>query len=251
MAPSDDRLKPASYDDFRHLASDDSLSKYERIGFPDRYRAGLEHRIAHDIIDKLPQLHGSAGLVVDIGPGCSDLPALLIDACAAHGHRLILIDAPEMLARLPDRPFIRKVAGRFPHDCANLIAEIRGTAAAVVCYSVFHYVFAEGYVFQFFDAVLQLLAPGGRAIIGDIPNVSKRRRFFASARGKAFHRDFMQTGDDPIVEFNQLDPGAIDDAALLGLVARARSMGFEAYLLPQQDDLPMANRREDLLVARP
>ena len=251
MSPSDDRRKNVTFEDFRHLASDDSLSKYERIGFPDSYRAGFEHRIFEDITAKVPQLLGPPGLVVDIGPGCSDLPGLIIDTCAARGHRLVLVDSPEMLARLPNRPFVRKVPGRFPQDCEDVIGEIRGSAAAVISYSVFHYVFAEGSVFQFFDAVLGLLAPGGAALIGDIPNLSKRRRFFASARGKAFHRDFMQTSEDPEVEFNRLDPGAIDDAALTALVSRARAMGFDTYLLPQRDELPMANRREDLLAVRP
>ena len=61
----------------------------------------------------------------------------------------------------------------------------------------------------------------------------------------------MHTTEDPVVEFNRLDPGAIDDAALVALVSRARATGFDAYLLPQRDGLPMANRREDLLVVRP
>jgi hypothetical protein len=32
---------------------------------------------------------------------------------------------------------------------------------------------------------------------------------------------------------------------------RARNQGFEAYLLPQGDGLPMANRREDILITKP
>src|SRR5207302_4489304 len=79
MSPSDDQLENVTYESFRHLASDESLSKYERIGFPDSYRAGFEHRIFEDITAKLSQLLGPPGLVVDIGPGCSDLPALLIE----------------------------------------------------------------------------------------------------------------------------------------------------------------------------
>ena len=32
---------------------------------------------------------------------------------------------------------------------------------------------------------------------------------------------------------------------------RARSAGFNSYVLPQADDLPMENRREDILIIRP
>ena len=114
-----------------------------------------------------------------------------------------------------------------------------------------HYVFAEGNVFSFIDKAIQLLAAGGELLIGDIPNTSQRKRFFDSETGIAFHRQFMGTDDKPEVVFNQLEPGEIDDAVLIGLMLRARASGCDAYVLPQRADLPMANRREDLLIRRP
>src|ERR1041385_9053553 len=101
MAKSDDHLKHVTYETFRQFATDESLSKYERIGFPDSYRAGFERRIFEDIAAKLPRLLGPPGTVIDIGPGCSDLPRFLIDHCAAVGHRLMLMDSAEMLDQLP------------------------------------------------------------------------------------------------------------------------------------------------------
>ena len=44
------------FEDFRALAQDASLSKYERIGFPDSYREGLEQCIFADILGKLGNL---------------------------------------------------------------------------------------------------------------------------------------------------------------------------------------------------
>ena len=44
------------YEDFRRLAQDDTLSKYERIGFPDNYREGHEGEIYSDIVAKLSNL---------------------------------------------------------------------------------------------------------------------------------------------------------------------------------------------------
>jgi hypothetical protein len=133
--------------------------------------------------------------------------------CRDKGHALTLIDSVEMLALLPGEP-------------CN--------------------------VFAFFDACLELLADGGQLLIGDIPNQSMRKRFFSSASGVRFHQEFTGgTGAAPAVAHNTLEPGHIDDAALLGLVLRARSAGYDAFLLPQAPDLPMANRREDLLVRKP
>jgi hypothetical protein len=99
--------------------------------------------------------------------------------------------------------------------------------------------------------MLSLLAPGGRCLVGDIPNISRRKRFFASEAGVRFHKAFMATEEAPQVEFNQLEPGQLDDAVLTGLLMRARAAGFDAWIVPQAPSLPMANRREDILVERP
>ena len=88
-------------------------------------------------------------------------------------------------------------------------------------------------------------------LIGDVPNSSKRRRFFSSANGIRFHQEFMKTKNLPEVHFNSLDRHKIDDSVILSLLSRARNQGFDAYVLPQPRDLPMASRREDLLIRRP
>ena len=118
-------------------------------------------------------------------------------------------------------------------------------------YSVLHYIFVEGNLFDFLDRSLSLLAPGGALLLGDIPNVSKRKRFFSSQAGIVHHQQFTGRNELPAVTYNQIEPGKIDDAVLLALLARCRSAGFDAYVLPQGPDLPMANRREDVLITRP
>ena len=40
-------------------------------------------------------------------------------------------------------------------------------------------------------------------------------------------------------------------SVVLSLVQRCRHFGFHAWVLPQAPELPMANRREDVLVVRP
>lgn len=235
---------------FARLAEDRSLSKYERIGFPDSYRAGFEAKIFVDICAKLPRLNERGLTVLDIGPGCSDLPTMLIDLCRAQGHRLCLVDSVQMLARLSDAPFIDKRAGLFP-KCRDALADLRGSVAVMLCYSVLHYVFVDANVFDFVDVALELLAPGGELLLGDIPNASKRRRFFASEAGIAFHRAFTGTDTKPPVDDNVTVRGALDDAVVMALLARARAAGADAYVVPQDPALPMANRREDILIRRP
>src|SRR3977135_442211 len=120
---------------FAMIASDETLSKYEKIGFPDSYRAGFETKIFADICAKLPRLNERGLTVLDIGPGCSDLPMMLIDLCRARGHRLCLVDSPQMLARLPDAPFVDKRPGLFP-KCRDALVDLRGSVAAMLSYSV-------------------------------------------------------------------------------------------------------------------
>lgn len=245
------RFADLTYEGFRELARDESLSPHEKVGFPDSYRAGKEQAILSDIRAKLSNLETSGRRVLDIGPGCSGVALGILDLCREQGHTLTLIDSAEMLALLPDESGVAKLPARFPEECPAFLGEHRGHLDAILVYSVVQYVFREGNVFAFFDACLELLADGGQLLIGDIPNQSMRKRFFSSAAGARFHQAFTGTDETPGVAHNTLEPGHIDDAALLALVLRARSAGYDAFLVPQAAGLPMANRREDLLVRRP
>lgn len=244
------RFAELTFDDFRRMAQDDSLSSYERIGFPNSYREGNEQEIFQDIVRKLPALETREKVVLDIGPGCSELPLMLIDLCERNNHQLLLVDSREMLDRLPESAGVKKIAAYYP-QCEDLFSDFAGKVDVILTYSVFHYVFAESNIWEFLDRSLSLLASGGAILIGDIPNVSKRKRFFSSDAGVKFHREFMKTDDEPDVNFNQIERRNIDDAVILSLIMRARAAGFNAYLLPQPDGLPMANRREDILIRKP
>jgi hypothetical protein len=201
-----------------------------------------------DIVAKLPALKTQGRTVVDIGPGCGGLPHMLIDLCRQASSSLLFVDSPEMLAELPDQPFIRKLPGRFPDEVP--LDEYTGVVDLVLVYSVLHYIVAAETLWAFLDRALALLGSGGSMLLGDIPNVSKRARFFSSEAGIAFHRAFM--GDDTPPNIRpQNEAAKIDDSLLLELLGRTRANGFDAYILPQAAGLPMANRREDILIVRP
>ncbi|HET9161159.1 MAG TPA: class I SAM-dependent methyltransferase [Caulobacteraceae bacterium] len=240
------------YEGFRALAQNPNLNAHEKIGFPSSYREGFEAAILADICAKLPILtQGERRTVVDIGPGCGPLAKSVVELCVQRRHRLVLVDSPEMLAHLPDVPGVTvKQPGLFPDNAVEVAKAAGRGVDALICYSVLHYIFVDSNPFDFVDRTVELLAPGGAALIGDIPNVSKRNRFFASQAGQAFHRAFTGKEEPYVVDFNAPTPGKIDDAVLMGLIQRARGGGCDAYLMPQAADLPMANRREDLLLVR-
>jgi hypothetical protein len=247
--------KPVSYDvagyeEFRFRAQDTTLSGNQRAGFPEAYRAGRSEAILADIDSKLPAFSQSGARLLDIGIGCSDLSHAIVARAAERGQQLTLIDSPEILSQLQDGPSIRKIEGPFPTCTTN--AGAFGPFDAILAYSVVQYVFAESNLNQFIDSAAMLLNEREAALlIGDIPNASMRKRFLDSDGGRAYHAAHYPGEPAPSFRFNSPEPGQIDDAVVLGVVARARACGFQAFVLPQPITLPMANRREDILIRRP
>ena len=245
------RFDNLDFEAFRALAGDSSLSRHEKVGFPDSYRQDKEEAIFRDVVTKLSNLQRHGARIIEVGPGCSQLPVMLAGRCADKGSELIWVDSAEMLALLPDAPHVRKVAGRFPQALLPQLHQLAGCVDAILAYSVVQYVFAEDNVFHFLDTCLTLLASGGELLLGDVPNQTMRKRFFASPSGVATHQRHTGRDEMPAVHFNRLEAGQMDDAVVLALLARARAQGFHAWVMPQPMDLPMANRREDILIRKP
>jgi SAM-dependent methyltransferase len=245
------RFSDLNFESFKSLALDSSLTKYQKIGFPDAYRAGQEQIIFQDITNKLSNLDKQNQHVLDIGSGCSELPYLLAKKCSAQNHVLFVMDSEEMLSQLDfgDQE-VMKISGKFPQT-PEFLDTSKNKFDVILIYSLAHYVFLDGGLTQFLDAAVSLLRPSGQLLLGDIPNVSKRKRFFASLAGVEFHKKFMQTDQAPITQAYEISENKIDDGIMLALFQRYRNFGFETYVLPLKPELVLANRREDLLIVRP
>lgn len=244
------KLTDLNFDKFRRLATDDSLSSHEKIGFFDSVRKGKTGAILTDILTKLTNMKKGQQTVVDIGCGCGDLAFALIELCQRQGHEILLVDSQEMLSHLPDGTNIVKVAAKFPQESGALSSYSKAVDVILV-YSVLHYVFKESDYLTFIDEAVKLLRPGGQLLLGDLPNLSMRNRFFASEAGIEFHQQNNQTKERPQLEQNRLEGSDIDDSIIATITARYRQAGLHSFCLPQGPDLPMANRREDVLITRP
>lgn len=240
-----------NYEIFRDMAKNQKLSLNEKIGFPDNYRQGFDDYIIEDIIKKTPVITEKKRLkVLDIGSGCSEVARKLQMLCEEREHKLFLADSQEMLDLAPNNDFITKIPGMFP-STFDMIKDVSQGVDVIICYSVFHYIFVDANVWKFLDCLMLLLNDGGQVIIGDIPNVSKRKRFFASSNGVKFHQSFMNTDGKPEVNFNCIEFGKIDDSLLTSLVLKCQSSGLDAYIVPQDEKLPFANRRDDIIIRKP
>ena len=240
-----------SYEKFKELAQNDKLNNIEKVGFPIEYRQDKEKFIFDDIITKLGIEDEKNKTILDIGCGCSNLTLMLIEYCKTNKHKLILIDSEEMLNNLPEYDFILKVKGYYPKSCEKFIENYKGKIDCIITYSVIQYVFNEQSIFDFIDTSLTLLKELGVMLIGDIPNISKRKRFFASKEGIKYHQNFTGRRERPIVKFNDIEAKNMDDSVVMSIIQRCRLSGFDSYILPQDKKLPMANRREDILIIKP
>lgn len=238
--------KELTFDDFKKMAANKDLSGSEKIGFPDSYRKGYSKVILDDIYTKLPIDKTQGKIIIDIGSGCDELTFELIEVCKKNNHTLVLIDSDEMLANIPDSKGVVKIGGKFPFG-NNEMKEYLGKADFVLCYSVIFYVFANDNLYVFLHEALDLLKAGGKFLIGDIPNIDKRDRFLESAEGKKFLANSGQIKGSTAHENRSQK---MDDSIVLTIITRLRRFGSEAYLVPQNDSLPMANRREDILVIK-
>jgi hypothetical protein len=160
------------------------------------------------------------------------------------------MDSAEMLGLIDTPSAIKKVPGKFPDAITELKPYI-ANLDLIVAYSVMQHVILDSNPFSFVDKALELLRPTGSLLLGDIPNNSKRNRYFSSERGIKAHRDYINSAEipPPLVNYPETFE-KIDDGIILGILMRYRGLGFETYLLPQSDDLPMANRREDILIIK-
>jgi len=240
------KQKELNFEDFKKLAKKKNLSLPEKIGFPTSYREGYYDAILNDIFTKLPINTTTKKIVLDIGCGCDVLAHKIIDVCKKQKHILLLNDSQEMLDNLPKDDYPKYIAGKFPLE-HPLLNKYRGKIDFILCYSVLFYVFANDNIYQFIHEAVDLLKSGGRMLVGDIPNFDKRNRFLQSEEGKTFLKNQKKIkGSTAHENLNQ----KMDDTVIFSLMMRLRKFGCETYLLPQNPDLPMANRREDILIVK-
>lgn len=238
------------YNDFELLAKNQDLSSEEQMGFKLADRRGYEDFIFQDIVSKLSLLSQKGKKILNIGCGHGKLNDLILSLAKENQHHVFCVDNSAMLENIPDYKYVTKVAGRFP-DNFNELKELSGSFDIILCYSVIQIVYNDNNVFAFVDSLLELLGLGGEVLIGDIPNISMRKRFFSTELGVAFHKEYMNTDSAPNVEHFKVEKDKIDDAIIMGIVSRARSSGFNAYVVPQGKKLKYSNRREDVLIKNP
>lgn len=240
------RFSNLTFEDFKSLAKDEKLSNNEKIGFPNEMREAQTDNIFSDICFKLPQLGEKGNTILDIGIGCGSLSQKIVSNSKNLGQILLANDSEEMLDTIDN---VIKIPGQFPKNI-DLFNKYKSKVDAIICYSVIQYVHPHDNIFLFIDAALSLLKSGGSMLIGDIPNFSMRNRLLLSPTGIKYHQKYMQTSTLPKPISYKEQGNDIDDAIIASIWMHYRLRGYNVFILPQALDLPMANRREDILICK-
>jgi 2-polyprenyl-3-methyl-5-hydroxy-6-metoxy-1,4-benzoquinol methylase len=214
-----------------------------------------QKRIVADVAAKLDLQPEDRLLEIGCGIGMLLVPlSFLVEQATGIDHRSCV----QRLQRSFCGENLRLVAGNFLD--AKVRVQERGALGfdKILCYSVLHYLSDEDEVFAVLDRALGLLEPGGRVLLGDLPNESLKERFLSSPAGRAFTKSWKKAQAKERAENGPElglpeDPRLVhfDDALVLKICADCRRRGFDAYILPQQGDLPFGHTREDLLIVRP
>lgn len=219
-----------NYEKFAERAKDPTLSKSEKIGFPNGVRDGIiEWSIFFDILSKIKNISEcKEKRIIDIGCGCGELPKILADWCKPRQHELLLIDSPEMLEALGPISWGTKLPGKFPRILdKNMI----NWADIVIAYSVLHHVYttSDEAVWVFLDGATALLDHGGELLLGDLPNLDRRAR-----------HELPETQESCF----------FTDHSLMEICRLYRRIGYDVFILPQPYYLPFYESREDILIRR-
>lgn len=241
-------MSSTSFENYTRLATavgTDNTEVSGRYGF----QASAERRIVPDVAAKLRLVVEDSLLEIGCGPGNLLVPLAQMVANATG------IDNEASLARLAVRVGTPSPIEMYSGDFLSMSLPDRRFSKVLV-YSVLQYMADAVEAAIFVRRALSLLSPGGMALIGDLPNVDKKRRFLMSPSGERLAREWQSrvsaAGGHPFDELpadNRLV--TVDDALVLGLAADGRSAGFECYVLPQPTNLPFGNTREDLLFVSP
>lgn len=234
------------YDIFGEMAEE--LDDFTKLSGRYPRQATNERRIPLDVVEKVDLAPKDACLDIGCGPGNIAIPlSFLVE-------EVVAVDNPSTIDRLKER---------FP-DAGNVNTK-RGNFLelgfdrefdTIVAYSVIQCLPNEQTIHEFVNKAAGLLAPGGRFLIGDIPNQDKKERFLESPAGKEFQRQWEQEaeqaddGDEYFEKLGDTEGVAIDDAVVLSLVAELREQGFHCHIEPQPENLPFGHTREDIIVEK-
>ena len=112
-----------------------------------------------------------------------------------------------------------------------------------------HYIIQKTDYKKAIKKIFQLLKTGGEIYIGDLPNLDMLKRFLKSENGKELHKKNF-TKKINLKKIKNKNNFKLSDNVILDILEYFRRNGCHSYLIPQEINLPLSNRREDIYIKR-
>jgi len=237
------------FDYFANLADMD-ISHTEKVG---RYanEKSREKNIFQDIVIKLELKNKES--ILDIGCGCGTVVFDLIHYISTRPDvHVVLNDSNKVLSQIDNELIIAKNIKFIPGRFSDIKIQKDKKFDAIILYSVIHYI-SKNEIYNFIDLILERLEYHGLFLIGDIPNINKRKRFNNSQFGKEYNEKKSQNRTSCFISKNypSMDLSFFNDKLIFNIIKYIRNKdGFNAYLLPQSEKLPFSYIRDDILIEK-
>ena len=188
--------------------------------------------------------------LLDIGCNCGDLTIPLSFFC----KNVTGIDGKSTIERMENRiqgiSNITTISGNF------MTINVEKKYDCILAYSVLMYLESYQEKLQFVLKAAECLKPGGRLLVGDVVNSSRKNRFKSTNIGRKIDLEYNQkmnclTEEDKKSHAYSKEMDGLwilDDEYLMKLLLEVRNNGYESYLLPQKHELPFGYTRDDILI---
>ncbi len=236
------------FDKYRHFAK--YLTNKDHYILSGRYKF-LTYKykyIFKDISEKLSV--NKFDDIFDIGTGDGKIIEYLSKKCKSA----TTIDSKEIIDSIDRKKNITYLKGNI-HDEAK---KIKKKFDKILVYSMVQYFSNLKEVTRFINLCLKLLKVSGAILIGDIPNEDMNLRYKKTKNYKKLSNTFEKKKMSNMsklekkffFEKNQTKSIVFTDRKLFFLLRKFNTLKYEAYILPQNKELPYAVKRVDLLIKK-
>jgi len=241
--------KTILYDKYRKFANQVNRNNLSLLSGRYKFLNQKYKYIYKDILQKL-SINRSDD-IFDIGTGDGRIISHLSKKCKSA----TTIDSREIINKIPNK--VKKIT-YLKGNIHEKGKKIKKRFNKILVYSVVQYFHNLEEVCRFINLCLKLLKDSGMILIGDIPNkdmdlryqntknYQKQSRIFARKRMyniSELEKNFFFT-KDKVKTIN------FSDKKLLFLLKKFNTLNCEAYILPQNKELPYSVKRVDLLIRK-
>lgn len=207
-----------------------------------------EKNILFDIMQKMEITSDDDLLEIGCGTGSLLIPlSFFVNSATGVDHLNVISTFKTRI----NNNSIKLISGNF------LDVNLKEKYSKILIYSVLHCLSDEREVIAFIEKALSYLKPGGSLIIGDIPNIDKKNRFFMTDFAKKIQKKhdqkilhMIKKREENIHLVHDKNLVTFDDILIMRIMKYFREKNFETYLVPQLSNLPFCYTREDIIIKR-